>query len=165
MSCNVNPTLQNLSPPSPLQDQSAERSLPRLYTGIPPWNWTVLIERSSSSFICDFSLNIKTTSARLLIFPSQNPWTKDNCTHVAWKIYPETRLTQSGSLYSPKKKRLSWLNKNFFRSGRFVILTAVSRLRLFRVCDTIAIYGSLRYISLSNSMNQTIGLKAQYFFN
>jgi len=44
-----------------------------------------------------------------------------------------------------------------------VILTAVSRLRLFRLCDTIAIYGALRYISLSNSMDQTIGLKAQYF--
>jgi hypothetical protein len=45
-----------------------------------------------------------------------------------------------------------------------VILTAVSKLRLFRLCDTIAIYGTLRYMSLSNYMNQTIGLKAQYFF-
>jgi len=44
-----------------------------------------------------------------------------------------------------------------------MILTGVSRLRLFEVCDTIAIYGVLRYTSLSDSMNQTIGLKAQYF--
>ena len=42
-----------------------------------------------------------------------------------------------------------------------MILAAVSRLLIFGVCGTIVIYGALRYISLSNSMNQTIGLKAQ----
>jgi hypothetical protein len=141
ISCNVNPPLQSLSPLHYSHDQSAERSLPRLYTRIPPWNWAVLNEWNVNSFICHFSLNTKTASARLLIFRSQYPWAKDSCIHVVWNICSETLLTQTGSMYSLKQKQLSWLYKNLLRRGRFVILTAVSRLRLFRVCDTIAIYG------------------------